>query len=428
MPLTAFLHKANQILKKEVLLHASQDKTATVGSIESSIQTVTPSWARHWVSRQPMLREFTPRRVELDRSEGCRKSVIEAWFETWKKEVANEAILPAMLANFDETMIQPQVNARVKVVGFQDSDAVVVCKDPELPHITLGVTIFADGTHTDHLLIYPSKFVPQELRGENSAEYIGYSLAGQDSGWINQELFAQYCRQTIIPAFEERRAKLAKLGVHNAVGVLLVDGHSSRLNSKLMEEFNEHNIKVPVLPSHASLVLQPLDLAVFGAFKSAISKGDSSLRQLTLPERRAAMMKKARNALYLALSPGTVITSWKRSGLHPFDPQTPLQHPCVLLSQEDEPLKIDNSGKGQGQRYHMSGKVITNLAELEAIRMVEQRKSSRAQPKYSQDQVPNDTLLMTDPEKRLPPLPKRRGRPPKSIPSTPAGDPSMEAH
>jgi hypothetical protein len=52
-----------------------------------------------------------------------------------------------------------------------------------------------------------------------------------------------------------------------------------------MEEFREHNIKVPALPSHASHVLQPLDLVFFGAFKAAIPKGDSSLRQLALPER-----------------------------------------------------------------------------------------------------------------------------------------------
>ena len=80
----------------------------------------------------------------------------------------------------------------------------------------------------------------------------------------------------MIPNFLERRSKLQKLGVPNAVGVLLVDGHSSRMSSELMEEFRLNNIKVPVLPSHASHVLQPLDLAVFGAFKAAISKGDSS--------------------------------------------------------------------------------------------------------------------------------------------------------
>jgi hypothetical protein len=49
-----------------------------------------------------------------------------------------------MLANFDEKMIQP--HTRVKVVGFEDAEAPVVSKEPELPHITLGLTIVAYGT------------------------------------------------------------------------------------------------------------------------------------------------------------------------------------------------------------------------------------------------------------------------------------------
>jgi hypothetical protein len=49
----------------------------------------------------------------------------------------------------------------------------------------------------------------------------------------------------------------------------------------------------------------------------------------------------------------------------------------------------------------MSGKVITNLAELEAIRLVESRKNARVQAKYSEKQVPRDTALMNDPGQLL---------------------------
>jgi len=115
-----------------------------------------------------------PRVMEPNRSDGCEKSVVEAWFATWDGIRAAHPILPSLLANFDETMIQPQRNSTVKVVAFNNGTTPVVIAEPELPHITLGVTIFADGTHTDHLLIYPSKFVPQELRGDNAAIYGEY--------------------------------------------------------------------------------------------------------------------------------------------------------------------------------------------------------------------------------------------------------------
>lgn len=386
-------------------------------SIQAQMQTVTPYWAREWIKKSKVFHLVKPRVVETIRSEACRKSIIEGWFETWKNEVANEPIYPSMLANFDESMIQPHSNTRVKVVGFKDSNASVVCADPELPHITMGVTIFADGTNAKHLLIYPNKFVPQEARGSNAAQYVNCCFSGQESGWINQDIFAAHCRQIIIPAFLERRRQLAELGVPNAVGVFLVDGHTSRLNSILMEEFRSNNIKVPVLPSHASHVLQPLDLAVFGVFKATISKGDSNLRKLTLPERRSAMMVKAIKSLYLALSPDIILKSFQLSGLHPYDPSIPLKHPCVLLQYDETPIVIDESGKGVVDRYNMSGKVITNLAELEAIRSVEARKAHRKMAKFGPHSTPNDPLLHTNPLSALPTVTNRRGRPRKLKPT-----------
>jgi hypothetical protein len=171
----------------------------------------SPCWAGEWIKRNSLFEMVKPRMLEKERSEGCRKSIIEGWFTTWEEEVANDSTFPSMFANFDETMIQPQLNSSVKVVSYRDSNATVKCTDKALPHITLGVTIFADATHTKHHLIYPNKFAPQEIRGSNSANFINYILAGQDSGWITQDLFACYCRETIIPSFLERRARLESL-------------------------------------------------------------------------------------------------------------------------------------------------------------------------------------------------------------------------
>jgi len=60
-----------------------------------------------------------------------------------------------------------------------------------------------------------------------------------------------------------------------------------------------------------------------------------------------------------SLSPDIILRSWQLSGLHPFEPTIPLKHPCILLTDEDKSLKIDPSGKDHGDRYSISGKVIT---------------------------------------------------------------------
>lgn len=374
---------------------------------------MTVEWAKGWVKRQKDLKMAVPRVIEPARSQGCQKETIQRWFDTWFREVVQEGILDSMVANFDETMVQPQLSKAVKVVGRRDQDSLVICSVPELPHITLGVTVFADGHFLDHLTIYPAKYVPQEIRGDNARQYKGYVFAGQESGWINKDIFADHCRKVIIPGFEEQRAKLQKIGQCNTTGVFLVDGHASRENAELIAEFKAHNIKFIVMPPHTSHLLQPLDLRVFGAFKASLSKHDSSLRNQTLPERRDALMKKAIASLHGAMAVRTILASWELAGLFPFDPSRALSHPCILFEKEETTLQIDPAGKKQTDRYLMGGKVLTNVSELESMRKVEAQRLARKQPKQNEFQEPRDALLHSCPELALPPLPKRRGRPPK---------------
>jgi hypothetical protein len=103
--------------------------------------------------------------------------------------------------------------------------------------------------------------------------------------------------------------------------------------------------------------------------------------------------------------------------LYPYNPSIPLQHPCILLAEESEEVVIDEGGKGGGDRYNMSGKVITNLAEIEAIRRVESKKEQRKSAKLSQKSTPKCDSSISDPLNMLPSLPKRRGRPPKVRPT-----------
>jgi hypothetical protein len=54
-----------------------------------------------------------------------------------------------MIANFDETMIRCTSKSLV-VVGHAEKDEHFITQQNEMPHITLGVCIFADGTSAPH--------------------------------------------------------------------------------------------------------------------------------------------------------------------------------------------------------------------------------------------------------------------------------------
>jgi hypothetical protein len=78
---------------------------------------------------------------------------------------------------------------------------------------------------------------------------------------------------------------------------------------------------------------------------------------------------------------------------------------------------IDQSGKGNGGRYLMSGKIITDLAEREAIRLVEEKTAQRKRAKLTENStsLDSDVRIITERgEHMVTPPRKRRGRPPKT--------------
>ena len=61
---------------------------------------------------------------------------------------------PEMIANFDETMIQCTAK-RLAVVGHADASTLYISQSNEMPHITLGMCVFADGTHPEIWRVSP---------------------------------------------------------------------------------------------------------------------------------------------------------------------------------------------------------------------------------------------------------------------------------
>ena len=77
-----------------------------------------------------------------------------------------------------------------------------------------------------------------------------------------------------------------KLRAKNQHLLLSIDGYGSHVQFRTLQLFKESNIVVIALPSHTSYVLQPLDVTVFGPYKSYIQQTMHS----------AALQKKILNA------------------------------------------------------------------------------------------------------------------------------------
>lgn len=307
--------------------------------------------------------------MESDRVKFITPTTIGNFFDRLEQLATIGQYTPGMIANFDETMVQCTAK-KLSVVGHAESNEFYVQQQNEMPHITLGVCVFADGSHAPHLVIYPLKKLPPEVDIKFLQLYPKSVFCGQPSGWISTEILENHLIKTVIPHFLSQRQKTG--ASHR--GLLLIDGHSSRINPKLWETFKNNDIDVMTFVSHSSHILQPLDLCVFGAFKSYLRGGMSALKQLTLGRKRAAVMERAFDSLYHALSPRNVQVGFEKAGVYPLDRNVPLGHSAINRDPTTPPIP-------SRKRYSVINLDGDTLTSDEAIKRMTERDNTPSHPR-----------------------------------------------
>jgi hypothetical protein len=225
------------------------------------------NWFRSFVKRRPELVVATAKALEANRHDNATVHQISHWFQTVLQPLFTEHEYdPRLIANCDETMVQMTAQSKAVVVvprlnGYKRFKEVLGGT-----HITFVVTAFANGDKAPTLIIYPCKTLPKKVTLESIIADPEFIITGRNGGWIDKEIFDLYCRNQVIPRFEEQRRTHSVKGR----GLFLLDGHSSRWNWELMEEFSRHEIDVVTLISHTSHVCQPLDALVFKFFRAGI--------------------------------------------------------------------------------------------------------------------------------------------------------------
>src|SRR5205807_1227108 len=115
-----------------------------------------------------------------------------------------------------------------------------------------------------------------------------------------------------------------ELNLQHAKALLIVDGHSSRLDPTSISALQEHSIDELIIPAHSSTILQPLDLAPFGSFKSLFSKHFKLQLDKSKDVRRIRLLAIAAMCLDSALSLLHITSGFSHAGIFPFNKIAPL--------------------------------------------------------------------------------------------------------
>ena len=169
---------------------------------------------------------------------------------------------PNHIWNVDECGV-PDVPTEQVVLARKGQRAFQTVAGEKAVNTTVVCFVSAGGLACPPLLILKGSRVDQKWR---EATPSGYMVRASPSGYISQELFAQYGERFI--EFLEENHLLIKDRTSKMKNLLLLDLHKSHLfNLNFMNLMREHNVEVCSFPPHCTHLLQPLNNVPFARFK-----------------------------------------------------------------------------------------------------------------------------------------------------------------
>ena len=164
------------------------------------------------------------------------------------------------------------------------------------------------------------------------------------TGWSNSQVFQNYLTKHFV--------KFVKFS-ENPI-LILYDGHRSHISLTLTEWARRNNVILFVLPPHSSHITHPLDVGVFGPFKTMYySECQSYMKKHPGMNITKYDIAELTSRPYLkALSPDNLISAFRKTGIHPFNSQAITESqvaPSVIYSKEtdEEPGQKQPSGDSE---------------------------------------------------------------------------------
>ena len=235
------------------------------------------NWLLRFLKRHPMISPRTPENLGFQRTYVTKERIYE-WFADLEKYLdeehnidAKEFFVPGnaqRVFNLDESGFPLQgTNQRLQVIGVKGSKNIYRIAPDSKEQVTVLACVFADGHFQKPLVLFPGVRTPKFHFGTTSAD--DYSLGNSANGWMTADVFFTWLSSIFYPDIKDR--------VQFPI-IVFLDSHTSHINLAVADFCVEHNIILYCFPPHASHVLQPLDVAVFGPVKKHWNKALEDFR------------------------------------------------------------------------------------------------------------------------------------------------------
>ena len=199
--------------------------------------------------------------LPANRAYACNSAVVNDFFENITSIYERLGLRgkPQNVFNVDETGFQTDIGSQMMFCkrGARNPHKTVATSTKCM--YTVQVCCSAVGEYLPMYVVYKGKHLYNTWCSGGPKDVL-YTCS--DSGWMESQQFIEWF------------AKVFVAGTSSLDGakLLIFDGHSSHISPHVVELAVQNNIELLCLPAHTSSILQPLDVGVFKAVKSAWRK------------------------------------------------------------------------------------------------------------------------------------------------------------
>lgn len=201
--------------------------------------------------------------------------------------------------------------------------------------ITTCCIVSASGNFLPPVMIFPRKNFKDHMIKNTPPGTLGLATP---TGWMNTAIFPEVIKHFI---------KHTNTTKENPC-ILIMDNHESHLSLEALDLAKTAGVHILTLPPHTSAKLQPLDVGIYGPFKTFYNAAIDSwmLRNPGKPVTIYDLGEIIGSAFQKAMTPRNITNSFAKCGIYPFDRHIFTDEDFLPSSVTDRPNPEDLRDEG----------------------------------------------------------------------------------